>query len=63
MCHSSGKCVNPKNVAESAEDKEEREAWVEGKLNKKESEVEKLIQLATRAAVAAAMDIDTPKRG
>ena len=62
-CDCGGKCTNPKNVAENEADKKEREARVEGELNNKEVEVQKLMQLAARAAMAAAMEIDTPKRG
>jgi len=65
MCHSSGKCVNPKNVAESAEEKEEREAWLEGRATYQQEQHEKSKRIAARAAAAAAaMDVDAPpKRG
>ena len=62
QCHSSGKCTNPKNVAEKQAEKQMREDGVAFELDFKEAEVQKMIQLAARAAVAAAMEIDTPKR-
>lgn len=62
MCHSSGKCVNPKNLAENTEDKEEREDLVEGRLHMRETEIYEITQLAARAAVAAAMDVDVSRR-
>lgn len=62
-CDCGGSCTNPKNVAESAADKDYREAWVEGKLNQEEQQLANSIKLAERATAAAAMEIDTPKRG
>ena len=61
-CHSSGKCTNPKNLAEKEGEKQVREEATELALNYKEAEVQNLMHLAARAAMAAAMEIDTPKR-
>ena len=58
-CNCGGSCTNPKNVAEPADDKEYREAWVEGKLTQREEKLANIIKLAERAATAAAMQIDT----
>jgi len=64
-CDCGGKCANPKNIAETEDETDERELWTAGKLNQKEQEIEQMSKLAARAAAAAAaMDIDTPpKRG